>query len=64
MDEDRFVISDELWERMWPLLPGKAGDPGATVATIVSSWRRFFGVCAQVLLGVICPRISAVLPSC
>ena len=30
MDEDRFVISDELWERMWPLLPGKAGDPGAT----------------------------------
>jgi transposase len=30
MDEDRLCISDELWERMWPLLPGKAGDPGAT----------------------------------
>ena len=29
MDEDRFVISDELWEQMWPLLPGKVGDPGA-----------------------------------
>ena len=30
MDEDRLAISDELWEEMWPLLPGKAGDPGAT----------------------------------
>lgn len=30
MDEDRFVISDELWEQMWPLLPGKVGDPGAS----------------------------------
>ena len=29
MGEDRFVISDELWEQMWPLLPGKVGDPGA-----------------------------------
>ena len=29
MDEDRFVISDALWEPMWPLLPGKVGDPGA-----------------------------------
>ena len=25
MDEDRLVISDELWERIAPLLPGKAG---------------------------------------
>ena len=30
MDEDRFVISDELWEKIAPLLPGKAGDRGAT----------------------------------
>ena len=30
MDEDRFVISDALWEQMWPLLPGKGGDPGAS----------------------------------
>ena len=30
MDEDRFVISDALWEQMWPLLPGKVGDPGAS----------------------------------
>ena len=30
MDEDRFVISDALWEQKWPLLPGKVGDPGAS----------------------------------
>ena len=30
MDEDRFVISDALWEQMWPLLPRKVGDPGAS----------------------------------
>lgn len=30
MDEDRFVISDELWLKIAPLLPGKPGDAGAT----------------------------------
>ena len=30
MDEDRFVISNELWEKIAPMLPGNAGDPGAT----------------------------------
>ena len=30
MDEDRFVISNELWEKIAPMLPGKAGDPEAT----------------------------------
>ena len=30
MDEDRLVISDELRAKIAPLLPGKAGDPGAT----------------------------------
>ena len=30
MDEDRFVISDGLWEKIAPLLPGKAGDRGVT----------------------------------
>ena len=26
MDEDRFVISNELWEKIAPMLPGKAGE--------------------------------------
>ena len=30
MDEERFVISDELWVKIAPLLPGKSGDRGAT----------------------------------
>ncbi len=30
MNEERFVISDELWKKIAPLLPGKAEDPGAT----------------------------------
>ncbi len=30
MDEGRLVISDELWQKIAPLLPGKDGDPGAT----------------------------------
>ena len=25
MDKDRFVISDDLWKKIAPLLPGKAG---------------------------------------
>ena len=30
MDQDRFVISDDLWKKIAPLLPGKACDPCAT----------------------------------
>ena len=30
MDEERFVISDESWIRLEPLLPGKDGDSGTT----------------------------------
>ena len=30
MNEDRLVVSDDLWEKIAPLLPGKAGDPGTT----------------------------------
>jgi len=30
MDETRFVVSDEVWARMAPLLSGKEGDSGAT----------------------------------
>src|SRR5919199_1584784 len=30
MDQDRFVVSDAVWEKVASLLPGKATDPGAT----------------------------------
>ena len=30
MNEQRFVISDGLWQTIAPLLPGKATDRGAT----------------------------------
>ena len=30
MDENRFVLNDQVWERFAPLLPGKATDSGRT----------------------------------
>ena len=30
LDRSRFVVSDAVWEKVAPLLPGKATDPGAT----------------------------------
>ena len=30
MDEERFVVSDMLWRRLEPRLPGKISDAGAT----------------------------------
>ena len=32
MDAERFVITDRVWERVAPLLPGKATDCGVTAA--------------------------------
>lgn len=32
MDRDRFVVSDEMWERVEYLLPGKTTDRGVTAA--------------------------------
>ena len=37
MIEDRFVLSDGVWDLIAPLLPGKRGDRGATA----SDNRRF-----------------------
>jgi len=37
MIEDRFVLSDGVWEMIAPLLPGKPGDRGVTA----SDTRRF-----------------------
>ena len=30
LERSRFVVSDAAWEKVAPLLPGKASDPGAT----------------------------------
>ena len=30
MDRNRFVVSDAVWEKVAPLLPGKASDSGVT----------------------------------
>ncbi len=30
MDANRLAVSDELWEKIEPPIPGKAGDPGVT----------------------------------
>ena len=30
MNPERFVIGDEVWEKIWPHLPGKATDCGVT----------------------------------
>lgn len=30
VDRDRFVVSDAVWEKVAPLLPGKASDRGVT----------------------------------
>jgi hypothetical protein len=30
MNEQRFVVTDHVWQRLEPRLPGKASDAGAT----------------------------------
>ncbi len=32
MNSDRTVLTDDMWERIQPLLPGKTTDPGVTAA--------------------------------
>ena len=31
LEQGRFVVGDAVWQKVAPLLPGKASDPGATV---------------------------------
>ena len=64
MDEKRFVLSDRTWERLAPLLPGKATDSGRTgsdnrlfLEAVV--WRLSGGF-APVLHGGIYRRILAI----
>jgi transposase len=30
LERSRFIVGDAAWEKIAPLLPGKASDPGAT----------------------------------
>ena len=30
LERSRFMVGDAVWEKIAPLLPGKASDPGAT----------------------------------
>ena len=32
MNRERFVVTDRMWARVWPPLPGKATDRGVTAA--------------------------------
>jgi len=32
MNTERFVITDRVWSRIWPELPGKSTDRGVTAA--------------------------------
>ena len=43
MDKQRFVVSDRVWKRLEPLLPGKAQIVGRQPATIGCFWRQFSG---------------------
>ena len=59
MDEDYFVISDDLWEKIAQLLPGKAGDAETTGRDIGGSWKPYFGGSAPGHYGVTSPKRSA-----
>ena len=40
MNEQRFVVSDALWQRLEPDLPFKVSDAGVTARTIAYSWMQ------------------------
>lgn len=41
MHEQRFVVTDHVWQRLEPHLPAKASDAGATAKEVVFSWKQF-----------------------
>ena len=59
MDEDRFVISNELWEKIAPMLPGKAGTLGRQGMITGCSWKLYVGGLAQGSHGETFPKRSA-----
>lgn len=53
MDEQRFVVTEELWVRLEPHLTAKKSDSGG-IKPNACSWKPFFGACAPVCLRRIC----------
>ena len=54
MNEQRFVVSDVLWQRLKSHLPGKVSEPEQRQKTIVCFWKRSCGGCAPARRGAIC----------
>ena len=64
MNKQRFVISDGVWARLGPLLPGKQGDSGATGKDNRLFLRLFHGGCGRGCRGAIYQRNSAIGTAC
>ena len=54
MNEQRFVVSDILWQRLEPHLPGKVRDAESQQRTIACFWKRSSGGCAPGRRGATC----------
>ncbi len=59
MIEDRFVVSDSLWVRLGPQLPGKASDSGVTARNNRLFLEAFSGAFGPVPLGETYRLLSA-----
>ena len=60
----RYALSDAQWERIKDLLPGQAGQPGATARTTACSSMPCCTATAQASPGATCQRDSATFASC
>jgi hypothetical protein len=54
MNEQRFVVSDILWQRLEPHLPGKISDAGITAKDNRMCWKRSSGGCELGRRGATC----------
>ena len=59
LERSRFVVGDAAWEKIAPLLPGKASDPGRRPGTIGCSLKRCCGACGRACPGATCRAGSA-----
>ena len=60
LERSQFVVGDAAWEKIAPLLPGKASDPGRRPKTIGCFLRRCCGVCGRACPGAICRVICSI----